>query len=56
LFKDLYRLCIENSVPIGKVRNLKEVFELEEANRLLTKTLINGQNITSVKSAIFEID
>lgn len=56
LFKDLYLLCIENSIPIGKVRNLKEVFELKEAKSLLNKSIINGQSITTVKSAIFNID
>lgn len=56
LFKDLYQLCIENSIPIGKIRNLKEVFELEEAAKLLTKTVVEDQTITTVKSTIFEID
>ena len=34
-FKDLFRLCSEKEIPLGKIRNLKEVFELPEAKEMI---------------------
>lgn len=34
-FKELYAQCLEFDVPIGKIRDLKEVFELPEAQAML---------------------
>lgn len=56
LFKDLYKFCIENEVPIGKIRTLKEVFELKESKKLLVNTTINNQSITTVKGNVFNIE
>ena len=55
LYKDIYKLCIENEVPIGKIRNLKEVFELENAKKLLIYSKNNTQNITTIKGNVFKI-
>lgn len=55
-FKDLYKLCVENDVPIGKIRNLKEVFELPEAKKMLQSFAFKNQDITTVKSVAFNIE
>jgi crotonobetainyl-CoA:carnitine CoA-transferase CaiB-like acyl-CoA transferase len=34
-FKDLFKACEMHEVPIGKIRNMKEVFELPEAKAML---------------------
>lgn len=34
-FRDLFKLCLEREIPIGKIRNLKEVFELPEAKAMI---------------------
>jgi crotonobetainyl-CoA:carnitine CoA-transferase CaiB-like acyl-CoA transferase len=53
-FKQLYAKCLEAEVPIGKVRNLKEVFELPEAREMLAKVKIEGKKQTVVKSVAFK--
>lgn len=50
-FKHLFELCLEKEVPIGKIRNIKEVFELPEANAML-RTIKNGKNDINVVSGI----
>ncbi|MDZ4665928.1 MAG: CoA transferase [Bacteroidota bacterium] len=34
-FKDIFKACEVHEVPIGKIRNMKEVFELPEAKEML---------------------
>lgn len=45
-FDTLYKKCLELEIPIGKLRNLKEVFELPEAQAMLKqfagKTAVNS--------------
>lgn len=45
-FETLYKKCLELEIPIGKLRNLKEVFELPEAKAMLkqfgNKTAVNS--------------
>ncbi len=45
-FDVLYKKCLESEVPIGKLRNIKEVFELPEAKAMLKqfgdKTAVNS--------------
>jgi crotonobetainyl-CoA:carnitine CoA-transferase CaiB-like acyl-CoA transferase len=53
-FKQLYARCLEAEVPIGKIRNLKEVFELPEAQNMLAKVKIEGKKQTVVKSVSFK--
>lgn len=55
-FKDLYNLCLEREIPIGKIRNLKEVFELPEAQAQLLKFKNKNEELTSVSSIAFKID
>lgn len=52
-FRELYESCIEQDVPIGKIRNLKEVFELPEAVRLLNKFTAGKKQVTTVRSNTF---
>lgn len=49
-FKELYTACIERDVPIGKIRDLKEVFELPEAKALLRDFRYNKEQVRVVKS------
>jgi crotonobetainyl-CoA:carnitine CoA-transferase CaiB-like acyl-CoA transferase len=52
-FDDLFKLCLKNEVPIGKIRNLKEVFELPEAQQMLHHFTNNNTPLISVKSIAF---
>jgi hypothetical protein len=49
------QLLLEKKVPAGALRNMKEVFELPEAQKLLQKESKEGKNLTAVKSVIFKI-
>lgn len=55
-FDILFKECLKYDVPIGKIRNLKEVFELPEAQQLISS--FNSQNtiINSVKSVSFKFE
>lgn len=53
-FKDLFELCLEKEIPIGKVRNLKEVFELPEAKEMLRKFTFEKKEVTSVSGIAFK--
>jgi crotonobetainyl-CoA:carnitine CoA-transferase CaiB-like acyl-CoA transferase len=53
-FKDLYEQCLKHDVPIGKIRDLKEVFELPEAQAMLRNFKYNKQDIRSVSSLSFK--
>jgi crotonobetainyl-CoA:carnitine CoA-transferase CaiB-like acyl-CoA transferase len=53
-FKDLFQLCLEKEIPIGKIRNLKEVFELPEAQEMIRKFQYNRKELTSVSSIAFK--
>lgn len=48
-FQDLYLECQNRNIPIGKIRNLKEVFELPEAKAMLRSFEVNrkGRNVVS---------
>ncbi|HRG00756.1 MAG TPA: CaiB/BaiF CoA-transferase family protein [Bacteroidia bacterium] len=46
-FDKLFSECIKNDVPIGKIRNLKEVFELPEAKAMLN-SLSKTQSVQSI--------
>lgn len=51
-FDKLFSECMKYDVPIGKIRNLKEVFELPEAKAMLN----SFSNIQSVKSISFKFE
>ena len=53
-FDDLFKRCLQNDVPIGKIRNLKEVFALPEAQHMLQHFKDGHTNLTSVKSVAFQ--
>jgi crotonobetainyl-CoA:carnitine CoA-transferase CaiB-like acyl-CoA transferase len=53
-FQQLYNLCVENDVPIGKIRNLKEVFELPEAKNMLRTFNVENKILTTVSSIAFK--
>ncbi len=53
-FKDLFQLCLEKEIPIGKIRNLKEVFELPEAKEMLRKISSGKKQFTTVSSIAFK--
>ncbi len=53
-FDDIFKLCLQNDVPIGKIRNLKEVFELPEAQHMLQHFKDTHVNVTTVKSIAFQ--
>lgn len=55
-FESLYAQCLQHDIPIGKVRNLKEVFELPEAKAMLNAFSYRGQDLQSVRSAAFKIN
>ena len=53
-FDELFKLCLQNDVPIGKIRNLEEVFTLPEAQHMLHYFKDNHTNLTTVKSVAFQ--
>lgn len=53
-FKDLFSLCLEKEIPIGKIRNLKEVFELPEAKDMLRKFSFEKKEVTTVSGIAFK--
>jgi len=50
-YKDLFRLCVAKKIPIAKIRNMKEVFELEDA-KVMLREIQNGTKKTNVVSSI----
>jgi len=55
-FQDLYRACLGLDIPIGKIRNLEEVFELPEAQQLVRSWQIKGKSLKTVSSIGFTIE
>lgn len=53
-FDSIYKYCLQHDIPIGKIRNLKEVFELPEAQHMLKPFTDNGQNKNAVQSIAFK--
>lgn len=52
-FDSIYQDCLKYDVPIGKIRTLKEVFELEEAGKMLNTFEYQAQELRSVRSTAF---
>ncbi len=47
----------DGSVPVGEIRNMKDVFETKEAQALmLKKTMPDGTDFISVKTAVFRVE
>lgn len=53
-FKHLYKECERLEIPMGKIRNLKEVFELPEARALIRKFTFNKKEYQSVSGIAFK--
>lgn len=53
-FDSIYQFCLQHDIPIGKIRNLKEVFELPEAKNMLKPFEDNGNNKQAVQSIAFK--
>ena len=53
-FKDLYKLCLEREIPIGKIRGLKEVFELPEAKAMVNKFTYKKTELKNVSGIAFK--
>lgn len=53
-FKDLFERCMEKEIPIGKIRNLKEVFELPEAQAMIRKFSHNNKELSTVSGIAFK--
>ena len=47
-------LCLEQDVPMGKIRNLKEVFELPEAKAMIHEFTYNDTSYQTLKSIAFK--
>ncbi len=54
-YKDLFKRCTENNIPIGKIRNMKEVFELAESQRMIKEVKDKNKKIKIVSSIAFKI-
>lgn len=55
-FDFLFNECLQHDVPIGKIRNLKEVFELPEAKSLINSFHYENTIVNSVKSISFKFE
>lgn len=53
-FKELFGHCLQLDIPIGKIRNLKDVFELPEAQQMLNRFKYKGRELTNVSSIAFK--
>lgn len=50
-FKELFKLCENKDIPMGKIRNMKEVFELPAAKEMIKK-IRDGQANKKIVSGI----
>lgn len=55
-FDSIYLDCLKYDVPVGKIRTLKEVFELEDAVKLLNTFEHQGKYLQSVHSTAFTFE
>ncbi|MFT6165906.1 MAG: crotonobetainyl-CoA:carnitine CoA-transferase CaiB-like acyl-CoA transferase [Vicingaceae bacterium] len=53
--EELMQLLLEKQVPAGALRNMKEVFELPQAQLLLQEEVKEGEYLKAVKSVVFKI-
>jgi len=53
-FKQLFDLCLEKEIPVGKIRNLKEVFELSEAKKMIHTFTFDKKEISTVSGIAFK--
>ena len=55
-FQDLFEKCLKQDVPIGKIRNLKEVFQLPEAKAMINSFVSDRKEIQTVRSTSFKFE
>jgi len=55
-FQLLFESCLQRDVPIGKIRNIQEVFELPDAQKLIHRFVYQGQTINSISSISFQFN
>ncbi|MDF2452609.1 MAG: acyl CoA transferase/carnitine dehydratase [Bacteroidota bacterium] len=55
-FEELFEKCLKQDVPIGKIRNLKDVFLLPEAKAMINSFAFHGKNIQTVRSTSFKFE
>lgn len=53
-FEILFQTCLTQQIPIGKIRNIKELFELPEAKAMLQTFKYQNNSLFSVKSIAFK--
>ncbi len=53
-FDSIYNFCLRHDIPIGKIRNLKEVFDLPEAQAMLKSCTDKDVNKQAVHSIAFK--
>lgn len=53
--EELITSCIKMQIPIGKVKNLEEVFSEKTAHEMVLTEIINGQETKRVRSVAFKI-
>lgn len=53
-FQELYNNCLKMDIPIGKIRNMEEVFEQPEAKAMLKSFTYNKKQMQTVNSIAFK--
>ena len=53
---DLYFELIHKKIPVGIINNMQEVFEQENAQKLLLRETVNGVESIRPKTAVFTIE
>jgi len=54
-FQSIYSECLSRSIPIGKIRSIKEALDLKESQKMIISSNENGKKIKTVKSIAFKI-
>lgn len=55
-FNELFELCLAKEIPVGKIRNLKEVFELPEAKEMIREFSYNDKKLQAVSGISFKFN
>lgn len=55
IFEEIYQRLLSLNVPVGQIKNLKEVFETKTAQDLILEEEIEGEPTRRVKTVVFEI-
>lgn len=55
-FEELFENCLKHDVPIGKIRDLKEVFQLPEAKAMINTFVFHGKEVQTIRSTSFKIE